>query len=177
MGGYTKLTTHHDLKLTILKLQENISNHALSASHDFYKYLLVVQKHCLGLRANFCICATWNSNYMILTSPGEKKSYCNCYQDNITNTDWNLCEYKQKPLHFSRYSAFKSIKAGEYLTYTACFLPLMPDEEFIIKYVREEFATTKILYLHIKLITSLSLGTLSALRTCSNIYVYFLHIN
>lgn len=73
MGGYTKLTTHHDLKLTILKLQENISNHALSASHDFYKYLLVVQKHCLGLRANFCICATWNSNYMILTSPGEKK--------------------------------------------------------------------------------------------------------
>lgn len=106
-----------------------------------------------------------------------KKSYCNCYQDNITNTDWNLCEYKQKPLHFSRYSAFKSIKAGEYLTYTACSLPLMPDEELIIKCVREEFATTKILYLHIKLITSLSLGTLSALRTCSNIYVYFLYIN
>lgn len=82
----------------------------------------------------------------------EKNSYCNCYQDNITNTDWNLCEYKWMPLHFSRYSEFKSVQVGEYLIYMNCSLPVMITEEFIIKGVRQEFATTKILFLQIKLL-------------------------
>lgn len=99
-----------------------------------------------------CLQATWNSNYMVQTSPGKKKSYCKCYQDNITNRDWNLCEYKWKPLHFSRYSEFKSVKVREYLIHTECSLPLMTNKEFIIKGVREEFATTKILFLQIKLL-------------------------
>ena len=33
-GGYTKLSMHRDLRLTILKLQEKFSNHDPSASCD-----------------------------------------------------------------------------------------------------------------------------------------------
>lgn len=59
-----------------------------------------------------------------------KKNYCTCYWDNITHTDCNLCEYKWKPPHFSRYSEFEPVKIGEYLTYTACSL-LLTTNEFI----------------------------------------------
>lgn len=59
-----------------------------------------------------------------------KKNYCTCYWDNITHTHCNLCEYKWKPPHFSRYSEFEPVKVGEYLTYTACSL-LLTTNEFI----------------------------------------------
>lgn len=146
---------YHGLKLTIVKLQQKISNHALSASYDFIRICWWFKS--IVWASGPTSVSVLPSGYLKFKLHGsnfsrKKKSYCNCYQDNITNRDWNLCEYKWKPLRFSRYSEFKSVKVREYLIHTECSLPLMTNEEFIIKGVREEFATTKILFLQIKLL-------------------------
>lgn len=96
---------------------------------------------------------------MILSSPS-KKTYSSCYWDNVPRPDGNLRKHKWQVLQLTRRSALKStLQIWEYLKYTACSLPLMTNEEFIINSIGEELL--KILFFHMELLLVILYSTLS----------------